>query len=305
MRDGWALINVGVLSKHYGPVDGTHAFWSTFSPLLFGVVNKEGQATYKHVFEAAKQCAKVCMGLDLEPCVSQYHCDWHPAEHAALRDSFPHALRVADFVHFIGACLRQKRQQVDDETIQVYRAGFPQTIRKHAVDKSWAPYLVSWVHVLRAFPSALLFHGIVERLLESLVAAGEGSCATAFRQHYLTRASAVAFNVRGNDDLTVADWWAGLRRLQPGSASGTQAQESWHRHALKKYIVDLRQDVGSFVASLSSFTSSRLQQLKLQSPLLPDVPVEPFPDKFVLEDSAALTKVGRSSACQYHRTSRL
>lgn len=89
--------------------------------------------------------------------------------------------------------------------------------------------------------------------------------------------------------------------MQPGSASGSQAQESWHRHKLKKYITELRQNVPAFVSSLESFTRSRLQQLCLAGASLPDLPVEPFPDKFVMYDSPALTALGRSSADQFHR----
>ena len=36
--------------------------------------------------------------------------------------------------------------------------------------------------------------------------------------------------------LMTADWWTGLQRVQPGSASGTQAQESWHKHKLNAYL---------------------------------------------------------------------
>ena len=100
----------------------------------------------------------------------------------------------------------------------------------------------------------------------------------------------------------MVDWWGGLCRLQPGSASGTQAQESWHRHRLKKRIGNLRQDVPSFVASLRQFCTSRLQQLRLSRPCLPDITMEPFPVKVVLDDSLALTKLGRSSTDQYHST---
>ena len=48
-----------------------------------------------------------------------------------------------------------------------------------------------------------------------------------------------------------------------------------------------------FVQSLQSFTSSRLNQLRLQGPELPYIPVH---------DSDGLTKLGRSSATQSHRT---
>ena len=302
MQDGWALLNLGVLTKHYASDGLAYAFRSTFSPLLFAIVNKEAKPTYKALFDGAKTCARACLDLDLAPRVAQYHCDWHPGENAARLECFPESQRVADFAHFMGACVRPRQPPAEDDTIRAYRAGFPETMKKHAVDQTWVPYLVSWVRVLRTCPSALLFHAIVERLLECMVEAQEHACADAFRQHYLTSVAAADFDVRGHDNVTLADWWCGVARLQPGSASGTQAQESWHRWKLKAHIKHLRQDVPTFVASLQSFTSSRLQQLKLQGPELPDTPVEPLPDKFVLYDSDALSKLGRSSAMQYYRT---
>ena len=78
--------------------------------------------------------------------------------------------------------------------------------------------------------------------------------------------------------------------MQPGSASGTQAQESWHRHKLKKYL-GLRTALPTFVESLDNFAKSRLA----------DQGSEPFPDKTVMWDSAALTQEGRSSADQFYR----
>jgi hypothetical protein len=92
-----------------------------------------------------------------------------------------------------------------------------------------------------------------------------------------------------------------LQRLQPGSASGTQAQESWHRWKLKKYM-GLRTNLSAFAQSLANFTKSRLMDLRGQGSCLPDMPPEPFPDKTVLWDSDALTRQGLSSADQFFRT---
>ena len=50
-------------------------------------------------------------------------------------------------------------------------------------------------------------------------------------------------------------WWAGLQHVQPGSASGTQAQESWHRWALKEYMSTLRMEVPDFLSKLNQLTT--------------------------------------------------
>ena len=48
---------------------------------------------------------------------------------------------------------------------------------------------------------------------------------------------------------------------------------------------------------------STLEQLWLKGPTLPDVPTEPWPDKWVLQDSKSLTADGRTAAAQYCRRS--
>ena len=54
-----------------------------------------------------------------------------PFEDAARIECFPDSERVADFAHFIGACVRPGQQPPDDAAIQAYRAGFPDTIKPH------------------------------------------------------------------------------------------------------------------------------------------------------------------------------
>ena len=69
--------------------------------------------------------------------------------------------------------------------------------------------------------------------------------AKALQRHYLVkhgRQQAQAnFKVEDwpgeQNTFYTAEWWCGLQRIQPGSASGTQAQESWHRWKLKKYLL--------------------------------------------------------------------
>ena len=175
-------------------------------------------------------------------------------------------------------------------------------MQKHLQDQTWAPHFVKCVYALRTCPSALLFHTAMEQIITSLQQShpSEISRACALQTHCLTTVAPARFQLQHVDfNLISADWWCGLGRLQPGSASGSQSQESWHRHKLKKYMPDKYQKLPAFTSSLSSFTSSRLKKLAEQ---LPDVPVERFPDTFVLHDSQALTKEGRASASQYHRT---
>lgn len=80
IQNGWVLLNLGVVTKHYAPASGRYAFRSTYHPLLFAIANKESEVTYKALFDAATLCAHYCLELDLPKLVGQYHCDWHIGE---------------------------------------------------------------------------------------------------------------------------------------------------------------------------------------------------------------------------------
>ena len=49
IRQGWALITVGVLTKKYDAVDKRRAFATTFNPLAYAIANTESEATYSAV----------------------------------------------------------------------------------------------------------------------------------------------------------------------------------------------------------------------------------------------------------------
>ena len=231
-----------------------------------------------------------------------------------MKAAFAKALRVTDWAHFLGACSRPKKSfDAPCERIAAYRAGVIATMKKHlsTFGQKLVPLIERAIFCFRSLPTALLFHTVIHVLLQTLLAQqpSERPAAKAFRKHYLSLLSeeeaksayGLANWPGGPDMFYTADWWCGIQRIQPGSASGTQAQESWHGQKLKKYM-GLRQSLPVFVQSLSSFASSRLQNLRASNTSLTDVPNEPFPDKAVLFDSNALTQQGRTSAEQFHRT---
>ena len=316
LTDGdWVLMTVGVLSKHYARSEGIYAFSTTFNPLIFGLANKESEVTYQVLFQSLCECSRRFAGIDLQACVRQYHADMHPGEDLAQRSMFANACRVADWAHVIGACTRPKQKvtkDAHDERVNVYHSGVFNTVKKKLspAGQKLLPLVERAFHCMRSLPTALLFHTCAQMLLATLTAQDppEGNAANALEKHYFVRLDAE--DARSQFDLEdwpgdptrilIAEWWCGIQRLQPGSASGTQAQESWHRHKLKKYL-GLRTALPTFVESLDNFAKSRLADLQSQGSCLPDMPQEPFPDKTVMWDSAALTQEGRSSADQFYR----
>ena len=161
---------------------------------------------------------------------------------------------------------------------------------------------------LRSVPTAMLFHSIATLLLRVLVSQQppEEKAAKALQRHYLVKHDRRPFKVQDwsgdPNSFYTADWWCGLQRLQPGSASGTQAQESWHRWKLKENTWAFALTCLPLPKAWPIFTKSRLMDLRGQGSCLPDMPPEPFPDKTVLWDSDALTRQGLSSADQFFRT---
>eukprot|EP00439_Symbiodinium_sp_Y106_P016405 s1248_g2.t1 len=306
LDDGWTLLTLGVLTKHYSRDGTTYAFRTTFTPLMFAVANVERQETYECLFKAAATCAKQWCDIDLSTAARQYHADLHPGEDLARESVFPNALRVADFAHVIGACKRGSRQKADrpkDERMAAWRSGLFSVAKKHLRKKQLLPLIQNVVHLLRSLPTALLFHSVSTLLFDTLLAQEprEEKVVQRLQRFYFNKVSAQDAkrlyglqSWRGSPDyIWEAPWWAGPQRLQPGSASGTQAQESWHRHKLKKFLGNLR-------TSIPVLAQQTLSQLRLRGGSLPDAPTEPFPDKWVLEDSPALTRDGRTAATQFH-----
>lgn len=311
----WIFLSLGALSKHYAPK--ASVFRTTFNPVLFALTNNETEQTYTFFFEAACQCALRFADIRLPEVCGQYHADLHWGEDAAQKNVFPAAQKVADWAHFTGACTRsvlaKKHPAAGDQKFMAFRKGVWVTARNHLspAGKTLMPLIERAFYCMRSVPTALLFHSIAHSFFEMLSSQNppEEAAAKALFRYYFRRVPAAEAKehwglstwVGDASFIYLADWWYGAQRLQPGSCSGTQSQESWHKHKLKSYM-GLKASLPAFSAQLAKFTSSRLKDLQASSQSLPDVPKEPFPDRAVLFDSPWLTKLGRSSADQYRRT---
>ena len=106
----WILTSVGVISKHYsrGEKDKMHSLRSTLHPLVFAIVNKESEQTYRALFQGVKHAVRKLTGEDWGMATKQYHCDWHAGEEKARRAEFPMSVRCGDWAHFVGATTRPK-----------------------------------------------------------------------------------------------------------------------------------------------------------------------------------------------------
>ncbi|OLP95195.1 hypothetical protein AK812_SmicGene22683 [Symbiodinium microadriaticum] len=270
----WVLLTVGALSKHYEQASGAFAFRTTFNPLLFALTNKEAQESYKIFFQALVDCAAKFTGVNLAEVCFQYHADLHLGEDLARKQIFPRADRLADWAHVTGHICHCQEPP--------FKRG-----------QKLLPVVERAFYCLRSVPTALLFHTVAHVLLETLIAQAppERKAATALKKHYFQSCPKEEACSR----YELSDW---VGHPQPLLLA---AQESWHRHKLKKYM-GLRTALPNFAQSLAEFTSSRRQNLRAQGSPLPDRPQEPFPDRALLYDANFLDAEGRSSAHQFHRT---
>eukprot|EP00434_Breviolum_minutum_P028258 symbB.v1.2.024998.t1/scaffold2404.1/size80018/2 len=308
----WTLMTLGVLSKHYASDGRTYCFCSTFTPLAFAIANSESRPCCSLLLQTVLHASTQLCQVDLSVAAKQFHADLAPGIEAARKSVLPNALRVSDYAHVIGAC-RPGKQKCKHQNVANHRSGLFPMVSHHltVAGKPLLPLIENCVHCLRCVPTALIFHSIASLLFDTLLAQNppEHAVVEKLQKTYFVKVPAAEarrqFQVvswLGDPAfLWSASWWAGVQRTQPGSASGTQPQEAWHKHRLKAHIAVMRSSIPMFVENLNQFTKSTLQQLEQQGGTLPDIPPEPFPDRRCLYDSAILAASGRTSATQYHR----
>ena len=314
MREQWILATLGVLSKHYAEGEKhLEAFRDMFEGFIFGIMNKESKITYKFFFEAACKAVHQLCNLDLALVCRQYHADWHRGEELARAEVLTRSLRCGDWPHFVGATVSTKKvkpqfpERGDDDTmVNAWRKGVYTTVRNAATPgraDEIVKFLKPILELSRVAPTLLIFHMLWHFAFSELQRRGEAACLKVLEKNYFTHVLAGEARSEwgleswhGDQDwLYSAAWWSGCQRLPPGSACGTQAQESWHRHKLKAFMVSLYMSIPDFLDRLTSFCQQRLGQLEVKEERLLDYPAEPWPDSTLL-DTDKLARHRRSGA---------
>ena len=94
-----------------------------------------------------------------------------------------------------------------------------------------------------------------------------------------------------------APWRIAPDRVQPGSASGSSAQESWHGTKLAQCIRKTHQAPHALVADLQKFVRGRLSELGPNCPAIRDWPSAGKDlDLFLVRGDVELKREGRSTA---------
>ena len=319
MRDAWVLLSLGVISKRFRRGEESHleAFRSHFTGFMFCIANKESKHTYGAFFSACKRVVSAVSGIDLAVQCKQYHADWHKGEEIARTAEFHSSIRVGDYAHFVGATTKASRSRCttghhnqpghEAQMKWAWRTGIYETIQRAAPSRLAGLAAVEkvkpWVEATVAAPTLLLFHVAWLLVLQDLESSGFAWCSTLLQKYCLIKLSANDAREQWKlqswpgslDFVWYAHWWLGLQRVQPGTAGGSQAQESWHKNTLKAFIKHLRRAIPDFVQSLTRFCEARRRQLVSEDEQLVDIPPEPWPVRNLMDSKKMFTQARSGS----------
>ena len=114
------------------------------------------------------------------------------------------------------------------------------------------------------------------------------SAAASLRKHY--------FDTDG-----YAAWCGGVDLNMNGSYSGSQSQESWHRHVLRPSLEHMKRPVEQVIERLNLLVKSRHEQASLRLRSLEDCPARMWSRKLVAEGEAILQMLQFTFRCSWDR----
>jgi hypothetical protein len=214
--------------------------------------------------------------------VGQLHGDWHAGLEKARRLKIPGAVRAADFSHFIGATRRSRKcplagiEQEEDASVGPWRSGVKQTARNVCNDTDILALLDMLIYSSRDVMRPA-FDWLWNAYFEHLRQQGQTVLVQKLLTHYITRTLTPSGAFHYDSPFRTA-----CDRVQPGSGSGSQSQESWHTHRLRPALENLRAPVEVVVARLTTFFQTRLVEMG-NTEQLGDVPSVRFNDEFLRE----------------------
>jgi hypothetical protein len=215
--------------------------------------------------------------FDLENCIGQLHGDWHAGLEKARTSVLSRARRVADFSHFIGAKrpggkTAKQAEQDPDNTVHVWRSGILNTVRNITRDEMLVEQVRRLAHTTRnQFRSA--FDWLWQKFFKEQESLGRHELIESLKKHY--------FHME-NDRLE-SPFRTACDRVQPGSGSGSQSQESWHAHRLRPAMGEKRLGLSEVLSELEEMFRSRHQELSSSNEGLQDIPTGKYHDMYFLE----------------------
>lgn len=242
---GRCTLPFGFLSKHYAKTSVTGAdgkyIWSAwltqFNALGFVMATSEAEEAIGLGLE--RMAAHIDASLpDKFPlpflqCIRQLHADLTPAAECARARLLPNSLRAADYWHCREAMIRNMKEKL--------------VIRNPDGEKVYLKVLLHLMKVTRTIPVLTEFYMVWAFTFQRMDTWGEDDAVASFKSTYFFRMPIDEINRRFPGCMNVpledggvicAAWWSGFQRIQPGSALGSQSQESFHRLVLLEIMQD-------------------------------------------------------------------
>lgn len=233
---------------------------------------------------------------DITGKIQQVHADAHYGIESARQRCFPSSVRVLDWAHLIAAnrvkaggsaheTSSETSQGAESDFLEKWRKGILQNVSRWLRDEKHEQMIRNIVFTSHVCTQNL-FHFLWAGLVSYLEDNGEQNCARLLLKYYTN-------NVPTKLDCS---WRVAPDRIQPGSGSGSQCQESWHGHRLKGRLQPHRHQLGGFVALLQKFVGTRAHQMSGQASKLHDTPCVVW-DHCLME--GPLSKFGRTCGKEF------
>ena len=222
----YVLLTLGIVTKHWGETAKRYAYTSTFHELGYCIAHRENGEGYIHLVEAIIEgSGSVGFPIRREH-IRQWHSDMHKGILKA-RQCATHARPMLDWAHVTGATTGG-------------RTGIFNVL-KRLKDNVYHAFLHDWIYASRSF-DRFLFHVVWSSAFDILRSNGEMAMADAIQGFYIVKADRADMYVdpEGEAQLWDGEWRIAHDVVQPGSASGTAAQESWQGNDLQRSIGHMR-----------------------------------------------------------------
>ena len=280
LLNGCVLLTVGLIGKRWGVVDNRYKYTSEFHELGYCIAHMECSTAYVSLIDAILQaCRAFNIPVDASS-IKQWHGDMHLGIEKARSEVATHSTKVLDWAHVTGATTEG-------------RSGIFALLKQHLTRKvdgaiPHYPFVHDWVGPSRVFPRRL-FHIVWLSVFEFLQSEQEHVAVQKLQKH--------SFEALEEGQLIEAGWRVADDRVQPGSASGSASQESWHGTKLAQAIEKKYQSPISFAMDLQKFVRSRIAELHNACPVIRDWPdAGKDLDLFLVHGEAELRREGRSCA---------
>ena len=150
------------------------------------------------------------------------------------------------------------------------------TTRRHTHDDAIVDQVNRLANTSRnQFPAA--FDWLWKKFFRERRLNGNHTLVESLKKHYFTQE---------DEDRLDSPFRTAPDRLQPGSGSGSQAQESWHRHRLRTAFGKKKLSIWEVLAGMEKLFQSRHRQLCSSRHELHDVPMGRYHEKYLVQGQA-------------------